>query len=129
MRARSILRRQGGQATLELALTLPVLALLLAALVEVGLVVTDQARLWHAAREAARVAAVDPDHEDVATAAERPGLRPLDIAVSPDPRVRRQGDPVTVQVRYSPDSRVPLFGSLLERVELKAAAVMRIEQP
>ena len=129
MQATCIHRRQDGQATLELALMLPVLALLLAALVEVGLVVADQARLWHAAREAARVAAVDADHEDVATAAERPGLRPLDVDISPDSRYRRQGDPVTVEVTYSPESRVALFGSLLERVELKAAAVMRIEQP
>lgn len=120
---------QGGQATLELALTLPVLALLLAALVEVGLVVSDQARLWHAAREAARVAAVDADADDIQAAAERPGLRPLQVDVSPDPRLRRQGDPVTVRVAYSPDSRIPLFHSLLERVELEARGVMRIEQP
>lgn len=120
---------QEGQATLELALTLPVLALLLAALVEVGLVVSDQARLWHAAREGARVAAVDADAEDVLAAAERPGLRPLDVAVFPAPRLRRQGDPITVRVTYSPKSRIPLFHSLLERVELEARGVMRIEQP
>ncbi|MFP5352800.1 MAG: TadE/TadG family type IV pilus assembly protein [Actinomycetota bacterium] len=120
---------QSGQATLELALTLPVLALLLAALVEVGLVVADQARLWHATREAARVAAVDPDAGEVRAAAERPGLSPLKVEISPAPRMRRQGDPVTVHVTYSPESRVPLFGSLLERVELEATGVMRIEQP
>ena len=122
-------RGQEGQATVELALTLPVLALLLAALVEVGLVVSDQARLWHAAREAARVAAVDPDADDVRAAAERPGLRPLQVAVSPAPRFRRQGDPVTVRVTYSPGSRIPLFQSFLDRVELEARGVMRIEQP
>src|SRR5688500_2007953 len=125
----SRLQGQDGQATLELALTLPFLALLLAALVEVGLVVGDQARLWHAAREAARVAAVDADADDVLAAAERPGLRPLHVAVSPTPRSRRQGDPVTVSVTYSPRSRIPLFHSLLERVELEASGVMRIEQP
>ena len=122
-------RGQDGQATLELALTLPVLALILAALVEVGLVVSDQARLWHAAREAARVAAVDADTDDVLAAAERPGLRPLQVDVSPAPRMRRQGDPVTVRVTYSPRSRVPLFRSFLERVDLEARGVMRIEQP
>lgn len=120
---------QGGQATLELALSLPVLALMLAALVEVGLVVSDQARLWHAAREAARVAAVDADQGDVLAAAERPGLRPLHVRVSPAPRLRRQGDPVTVRVAYSPRSHIPLFNSFLERVELEAHGVMRIEQP
>lgn len=125
----SQLQGQSGQATLELALALPVLALLLAALVEVGLVVGDQARLWHATREAARVAAVDPDPDDVRAAAERPGLRPLQVEISPAARLRRQGDPVTVRVRYSPTSRVPLFQSFVDRFELEATGVMRIEQP
>lgn len=120
---------QRGQATVELALMLPVLALLLAAVVEIGLVVTDQARVWHAVREGVRTAVVDPDVADVRAAAERPGLRPLEVSVSPDPQLRRQGDPVTVEVRYSPRARVALFGELLERVQLSAAGVMRIEQP
>ena len=120
---------QAGQATLELALALPVLALLLAALVEVGLVVADQARLWHAAREGARIAAVDPDTADVRAAAERPGLSPLEVDVTPEAHLRRQGDPVTVELRYVPRSRVRLFDAVLDRVELHATGVMRIEQP
>ncbi len=122
-------RDERGQATVELALMLPMLALLLAAVVEIALVASDQARVWHAVREGVRAAAVDPDVADVRAAAERPGLRPLDISVSPDSQLRRQGDPVTVEVRYSPRARVALFGELLERVRLSAAGVMRIEQP
>jgi Flp pilus assembly protein TadG len=120
---------QSGQATLELALALPVLALLLAGLIEVGLLVSDQTRLWHAAREAARVAVVDPDLADSRAAAERSGLRPLEVSVSPAAQLRRQGDPLTVALTYSPNARVPLFGVLLERVALEAEATMRIEQP
>ena len=45
------------QATVELALVLPVVATLLLAVVQVGLVVRDQIRVTHAAREAARAAA------------------------------------------------------------------------
>lgn len=120
---------EDGQATVELALTLPILALLLAALVEVGLLVADQGRLWHAAREAARVAVVDPDLVDVRAAAERPGLAPLELQVTPDDQLRRQGDPLTVSLRYAPPGRVPLFGHLLRRVTLRAQATMRIEQP
>lgn len=118
-----------GQATLELALILPILALLLAGLVEIGLLVADQGRLWHAAREAARVAVVDPDMEDVRAAAERPGLAPLDLEVTPESHLRRQGDPLTVSLRYHPPARVPLFGRFLRRVALEADATMRIEQP
>ena len=122
-------RDEAGQATLELALGLPFLALLLAGLVEVGLLVSDQTRIWHAAREGARVAVVDPDTSDAVAAAERAGLTPLDVKVSPPPELRRQGDPLSVTVDYAPRARVPLFGVLLDRVELHAHATMRIEQP
>ncbi len=122
-------RAEGGQATVELALALPILVLLLAALVEVGLLVADQGRLWHAAREAVRVAVVDPDVADARAAAERTGLRPLDLSVSPEMHLRRQGDPLTVTLRYRPAARVPLFGVFLQRIDLAAQATMRIEQP
>lgn len=122
-------RAEDGQATVELALALPILALLLAALVEIGLLVADQGRLWHAAREAARVAAVDPDEADVRAAAERPGLSPIDLEVTPQAHLRRQGDPLTVSLFYRPRGRVPLFAGLLQRIPLEAQATMRIEQP
>ena len=122
-------RDEKGQATLELALGLPLLALLLAGLVEIGLLVADQTRIWHAAREGARVAIVDPDAADAVAAAERSGLKPLKLQISPAPQFRRQGDPLTVEVRYTPQARVPLFGILLRRLELDAQATMRIEQP
>lgn len=120
---------EDGQATVELALALPLLALLLAGVVEVGLLVADQGRLWHAAREAARVAVVDPDADDVRDAAERPGLAPIELHVDPPPHLRRQGDPLTVSLVYRPPGRVPVFGTLLDRVALEARATMRIEQP
>lgn len=120
---------QAGQTTLEFALLLPILALVLAALVEIGLVVADQGRLWHAAREAVRIAVVDPDLDDVEAAAERGGLRPITIDVDPPAHLRRQGDPLTVRLVHRPRARVPLFGAVLDRVALEAAATMRIEQP
>lgn len=125
-------RRKGaesGQATLEVALTLPVLALLLAALVEVGLIVADQGRLWLAAREAARVAVVDPDLDDIRTAAARSGLAPLEIEVHPEADTRRRGDPLTVKLLYRPRSDVPLVGRLVANLSLRAEATMRIEEP
>jgi Flp pilus assembly protein TadG len=123
------LNNQRGQTTVELALCLPIVALVLAAVVEVGLVVADQARVWHAAREAARVASVDDDEREIAYAAARSGLNPLDIEVEPDAIHRRQGDPVTVSITYEPEGRVPMIGRLFERLELRGAASMRIEQP
>ena len=124
-------RRHGqeGQATVELALCLPIAAILLGALVEVGSIVGDQARLEHAAREAARVAIVDPDEGSALSAARGSGLRDLSIEIEPPPELRVQGDPLTVELRHHPDGTLPLLGSLFRRIELEARAVMRIERP
>ena len=122
-------RRQQGQATVEIALALPVLALLLAAVVQVGIVVADQARLWHAAREAARVAVVSADPREIRAAAEEGGLSGVEVSIDPEPAYRVQGEPLTVVLTYHPQGHVPLLGSLVERIELKARATMRIENP
>ncbi|MDQ3646809.1 MAG: pilus assembly protein [Actinomycetota bacterium] len=124
-------RRSGerGQATVELALSLPLVAMLLGALVEVGLVATDQTRLWHAAHEAARVAIVEPDERFALAAAQRGGLVPLEMEIDPDTHARRAGRPLTVSLTYRTRSRIPILGSLLPSVELQANATMRIERP
>ncbi|CAN5603062.1 hypothetical protein BH24ACT26_BH24ACT26_15680 [soil metagenome] len=118
-----------GQATVELALCLPLVALLLAGFVQVGVLVGDQVRLWHAAREAARVAVVDPDLDSARAAAERGGLSGLTLDVRPDAAFRVQGRALTVSLSYVPTRRIPLLGRLLDSLELHAQATMRIEQP
>jgi Flp pilus assembly pilin Flp len=122
-------RNEDGQATVELALCLPLVAIALAGLVQVGLLVGDQVRLWHAAREAARVGAVDADVEAMSAAAERGGLRDIDLAVRPRASHRVQGRPLTVSLEYAPAARVPVLGTLLSALDLRARATMRIEQP
>ncbi len=122
-------RNEQGQATLEVALCLPVVAVILATLVEIGLLVGDQARLWHAAREAARAAVVDSDAKAALSAAERGGLDPIELSIEPQPGQRVQGEPLTVSLAYKPQGRVPLVGRLFERVQLRARATMRIETP
>jgi len=93
--------REGGQATVEVALLLPLLALLLLAVVQVGLVV----------REAA-VAAVrlDPDRLSV------------ELSGSTEP-----GGRLTVTVRYRTPTAVPLAGALAGDRTLVAEATMRVE--
>lgn len=118
-----------GQSTVELALCVPIVALLLAAVVEVGLVVADQGRVWHAAREAARVATVDDDHAQIQAAVVRTGLKGAEILVEPRSIYRRQGEPVTVSLRYRPPGHVPLIRELVDSIELRAEATMRVEQP
>jgi hypothetical protein len=118
-----------GQSTVELALCLPVLALLMAAVVEIGALAGDKARVWHAAREAVRLAAVDADPSAIEAAAERTGLDDLEVVVDPEPQFRRQGDPVTVDVTYDPPAHVPILGLLFAGTQLHAQASMRIEEP
>jgi hypothetical protein len=122
-------RAQRGQSTVELALCLPVLAFLAAVLVQIGIVVGMQTRLWHAAREAARVAIVDPDREAATAAARDTGLEGFDIAIEPPETGRRLGEPLTVSLTLKPSGGIPLVSSLFEGVTLRARATMRIEQP
>jgi Flp pilus assembly protein TadG len=124
-----VTRDETGQSTVELALCLPLVAIVLAMVVQVGVVARDHVRVWHAAREAARVAAVDADEASVTEAAESVGLRPITVSVEPDRIDRRQGEPVTVRVEYPPSIRVPVIGRLFEDLTLDAEASMRIEQP
>lgn len=118
-----------GQATVELALCLPILVILVAALFEIGMLATDRVRLVHAAREAARVAVVEHDPQPAIEAARAGGLHDLDVVISPGPESRVQGSPLTVRLSYRPQGRVPLLGALFQKLELESRAVMRIERP
>ena len=94
----------------------------------IGRLGADQLRLWHAAREAARVAVVDPDPAAARAAAERTGLAGFDMRIDPAPAYRVQGDPLTVTLDLTAARSVPFAGRLLPLV-LHARASMRIEQP
>ena len=118
-----------GQATLELALCLPVVALLLAGIVEFGLWVGDRTRVIHAAREAVRVAAVDSDADQIRRAAEDTGLDEIDVRVAPAAQGRVVGHPVKVTVELHGAPRVPFAGSIFRFGAIQASAVMRIEAP
>lgn len=119
----------GGQATLELALCLPVVAFVLAAVAETGLLVGDQVRLWHAAREAARSAVVDPDPDAPRQAVVSAGLEEAEVHVVPTGPARSAGEPLTVRLSLRPGGRTPLVGTLFNGIELHAEATMRIELP
>jgi hypothetical protein len=118
-----------GQATVELALSLPLLVILLGFVVEVAMLASDQVRLWHASREAARAAVVNPDPAAARTAAERSGLSGLTLTIDPDPDYRVQGQPLRVELSMRPEGSVPLIGKAFEGVELQGSATMRIEEP
>jgi Flp pilus assembly protein TadG len=106
---------------------LPFVALLLLAVVQVGLLVRAQVLVTHAAREAARAAAVDPDPNAAVDAAEHASsLDATRMKVSIEGRGER-GSHVTVHVTYDAPTDVPLIGSLLGDIQLESEATMRVE--
>jgi Flp pilus assembly protein TadG len=117
-----------GQATVELALVLPLVVVLLLALVQAAVVARDQILVTHAAREAARAVAVDDDVDAARRAAEQAGplaAERLDVTVTGRDGV---GSRVRVVVRYTLPTRVPLVGRVLDEVALEASATMRVER-
>jgi Flp pilus assembly protein TadG len=118
-------RRDCGQATVELALCLPMLCVLLLGVVQVAVVVRDQLAVELAAREAARAAAVAADATGAGTSAAHTAVRlePLDV------RITTAGATVTAAVRYVDHTDVPLIGMLLPDVTVSASATMQLEPP
>ena len=122
-------RGDGGQATVELALVLPLVAALVLVALQVGLVLRDHVLVTHAAREAARAAAVAEAGERSAAAqrgAQRSGsLDEAQLAVTTSSV--DGGEAVRVEVRYRSTTDVPLVGPVLPDVVLRGDATMRIE--
>lgn len=110
--------RDRGQATVEVAVLLPILAILAIGLLQVGLVVRAKVLTVHAAREAARAASVGDDpHVAAATS----GLTPLSVQIAND------GERVTAVVTYVDPTDLPIVGAAMPSVTLRSTATMRIE--
>jgi len=117
-------RSCAGQATVEVALLLPVIVFLALAIGQVALVAHARVLVTHAAREGARLAAVGESDFAVREAViERSALRRDRILVD----VVRGSSTVEVTVRYADPTDVALVGAVIGEVELVAVAVMRRE--
>ena len=114
-----------GQATVELALVLPLVLALLVLVFQVALVARDEILVVHSARDAAREATVTHDQGRIATAATR-NLHGAIVRV-----VRRGGvgEPVEVVVRYVSRTNLPLIGALLPDITVHGGSIMRVESP
>jgi len=128
MRRRGVLAsRDDAQASVELALLLPVILLLVLLVLQIGLVGRDVVRVAHASREAVRAAATDDDPGAARQAAiESSGLDPDRLQVT----VRGRGAPgsrVTVTIVYTTLTAVPLVGVLAGDRALRSTATMRVE--
>jgi len=116
-------RADRGQATVELALCLPLLCTLLLGVVQVAVVVRDQLAVQLAAREAARAAAVSATPEAAGSAAAHRAITLRPLAVDVDVGVAT----VTARVSVVNHTDVPLIGTMLPDVTVAASATMALE--
>jgi Flp pilus assembly protein TadG len=117
-----------GQAAVELALVLPLVAILLLGLVQVGLVVRDQILVLHAAREAAREAAVDAGADVPARAAAASSTLDAGRLTVESSGRGAPGSRVRIHVSYRAPTDVPLVGGAIPDITLEASATMRVER-
>jgi Flp pilus assembly protein TadG len=120
-----MLARDRGQAALEFAIALPLIAMLLVGFIQVAVVVGDQLIVELAAREGARAASVASSPSSAATNAAEAStsLRPLEVTTAVSHTM------VVVTVRYSSPTDAPLLGGLIGDVNLAASVTMRREPP
>ncbi|MDK2785235.1 MAG: hypothetical protein PWQ41_541 [Bacillota bacterium] len=127
-------KSQRGQSLVELALTLPVIVLILFGILEFGRISYSYIVITHAAREGARAGAVGKsDAEIIATIRENAPLPNADTnlhitKLEPSESARTSGLPLTVEVAYDVQLVTPLFDKLLPNpFTLKSRVTMRIE--
>ena len=103
--------------------------MLLLLVVQVALLGRDQILVTHAAREAARAAAVVPSGDTAASAQAAAGSGQLDPSRLSTVVDERGGalPVVEVQVRYRAPTDLPLIGALMPDVTVDATATMRRE--
>lgn len=112
-----------GQATVELALVMPMIIGLLLIILTAGLVVRDQLAVWHAASAGARAASISPDSPDVVQQAveSEVQLRPIHL------RIIREGDLITVEAKYPRTIGLWLFKFITPPLILSATVTMHVQ--
>lgn len=115
-------RSREGFLTLEFAMTLPILAMVLALLLAAGSVVRDVLVLQEAARVGARVASTTGGDQAARWAAQdaAPELAGSALTVRVSPAIRRPGDQVQVEITVARS-----YGPLTR--ELRARSTARVE--
>jgi Flp pilus assembly protein TadG len=125
------IRNEQGQAMTEFALVLPVLALILFAVIQFGIVFNNYVTLTDATRAGARKAAVsrdDPNRDADVMAAVQNSASDLDgskLSVSPPSSTWNSGDDVTVTASY-PYS-ISLLGLVVKSGRLSSTTTERVE--
>src|SRR5260221_7573627 len=118
-----------GSVSVEFAAVLPLVAVSMLLVAQIGLLVSEQLAVQHAAREGARAAAVWNDDDRARTAALEAGnLDPNRTTIIISPSRRDVGTPVRVEVRFTPVA-MPVVGRFMPpATTLRAIVEMRTER-
>ena len=114
--------REDGQASVELALALPIVALILMLLLQAGVIARDSILLSSATREAARSLAVE-NSNDLALTKARNNLSDVTLDIS---RPNEVGSTLTVTGKKN--TKVHLLFIPAFNLELKETISMRVEK-
>ena len=115
-------RGMAGQATVEFALALPIVLVVILGMTQVGVAIRNELAVELAAREGARAAAVSASPDAAASAAATSAVD-LPITVT----THASGDSVTVTVTYIDPTDIAVIGRFLGPSTHRATATMAFE--
>lgn len=118
---------EAGQSTVEFAIILPMLLLVLLGLLQGALVIRDSLALANAARIGARAASVDPRASAVQESLHRSGIEIPEQAIRLSPEAQT-GSIGTIQISR-PLTKVPIVGVALNSVVLSERMSFFVEGP
>jgi len=116
-------RLDRGQATVEFALTIPVLVIALLGAIQVFVILVDRIHLVHVTRDAARAASVGDDPRSAAEMVIDRSFPDREISLT----VSTSENVVTVEMVLSNPTDVPIIGRFLPEVELRESLSMLAE--
>lgn len=127
------MKKKKGQATVEIALMLPILVLLLCGITDFGRILFAANNINMVSQEAARYASFNKTNDEVkALAVNNCSLSDketkLIVTTTPDNAPRKSGTNVTVTISYDVDYITPLMQSILGKpFTVKAFSTIRVE--
>jgi Flp pilus assembly protein TadG len=132
------LKNEKGQAMVEFALVLPVLLLIIAGIIDFGLIFNQKVLANNASREAARYVAVHYSEElKSPTAANTKALEKVNVylpsyILSKTPTVETVIDEdegeVKVTVKWATNALMPIYSKLFDEVKIESTAFFKVEQ-
>ena len=128
-----LLKKQSGQAMVELAIVLPILLLLVFGIIEFGRIYSTQLMAAHGAREGARAASVGATDNEIISIIGTRAFSTLDkdqliIEIFPTQLSRQRGDGVSVKIQYPVKIFAPIISNFLgETYIVKSEVIMRVE--